>query len=568
MVELLNVELEGFGKFTRKTVFNFSRGINFIFGLNETGKSTVLEAIMASIFKYTSNEIEPFFCWNNKNVCRTVLTYKTDKGEVYRITSDYKSGRRELEKLEKSRTVEISSVEKNIKPLLKEHFGFDNKKVFENTTFIRQTQMAILEDGTSKSRMKDMIEEVFAGRAGASATKALTKIKKIINDYQKDVDRLRTESGELDDKLKSAEETKSDLTKDSEEFEDAKKNFEKKSKELDKLQKNRKLFDEKEGLLKDKKHIEEQIKNIDDMLETLNEEKEEPKPISNRTVGIVLIVLGIIISLTVIGAIIGIPLVYYGYKRYKAKGKPIVKKDENIKKYEKKKGKLIDDKAVVESQLKEYKLVNFTIDDFRELDDLQKEVESLKDRKVTLQTSIKKTTELVESPEEIKEKLDVIEQELSDLKNKIEEHRLAFKFLGLAETEVHQKFTPAMQKNCKPILKAVTDNRYADVKIDEETLDVEVRAPEIGEFVNVYYLSQGAKDQLYFALRTVMSNLLSGNINVPLILDDPFHSFDDPRLDKTIEIVKKISKNKQIILISHRPYHEVFRNFADNFIKV
>ena len=57
-----------------------------------------------------------------------------------------------------------------------------------------------------------------------------------------------------------------------------------------------------------------------------------------------------------------------------------------------------------------------------------------------------------------------------------------------------------------------------------------------------------------------MSDLLSGNTNLPLILDDPFHNFDEPRLKKTIDIIKQISKNKQIILISHRPYHQDFRN--------
>jgi DNA repair exonuclease SbcCD ATPase subunit len=567
-MEILNLELEGFGRFSSKRIFDFKDGINFIFGLNEAGKSTILEAILASIFKYSIREIEPFFCWKNKDVCRTALTYKTDKKDVYRILADYKSGKRKLEKLEKNRTIEISSVEKTIQPVLKEHFGFDNKKVFENTTFIRQSQMAILEDTTSKSRMRDMIEEVFAGRAGASVTKALVKIKNVIKDCQKKVISLRVESAELNDKLKSAEQTKSTLNVDSGEFEKVKKKLDEESKKLEKLQKNKKLFDEKEKLLEGMEHIDSEIETVDSVLGTLTEEKEEPKPISNRTVGIILIVVGIIFSLTIIGAIIGIPLIYLGYKRYKTKEKPPVKKDDNIKKHQEKKRSLINKKAVLESKLDDYKLVNFTIDDFSELEELQKEVELLKQRRVELQTSIKTTTELVESPEEIKEKVDAIEQNISNLKNKIEEYELAYKFLGLAETEVHQKFTPAMEKNCKPILEIITNNRYSDVKIDEESLDIEVKAPEIRNFVDVHYLSQGTRDQLYFALRTVMSNLLSGNINVPLILDDPFHNFDEIRLDKTIDTIKKISKKKQIIIISHRPYHKEFKKFTDNFIKV
>src|SRR3989344_2459867 len=103
MVQLIKLEIEGFGKFDKEKVINFDNGINFITGLNEAGKSTILEAIIASIFKYTKAQIEPFFSWKNKNVCRTTLTYKTDKGETFRIISDYKYGKRKLEKIEESR---------------------------------------------------------------------------------------------------------------------------------------------------------------------------------------------------------------------------------------------------------------------------------------------------------------------------------------------------------------------------------------------------------------------------------------------------------------------------------
>ncbi len=65
-----------------------------------------------------------------------------------------------------------------------------------------------------------------------------------------------------------------------------------------------------------------------------------------------------------------------------------------------------------------------------------------------------------------------------------------------------------------------------------------------------------------------MSDLLGGNINIPLILDDPFHNFDQTRLNKTIEVVKQIAKEKQIILISHRPYHQEFKGFSENVVEL
>src|SRR3989344_5182624 len=513
MVELLKLEMEGFGKFASYTTIKFDKQINFITGLNETGKSTMLEAIMASIFKYTKNQIQPFICWKNDKICRVALTYKVSrsKSHVFRITCDYKSSKRKLESLEKGKFKEIATVDKNIDPLLKEHFGFDDKKVFENTAFIRQSQMAILEDNSVRNKIKDMIEEVFAGRSEASATKALAKIRKAVKDCTKEIDDFGTERDELKERLESAEETKETVVKDSGEFETTNKRLSDKAKELEKLKKNKKLFDEKEKLLSDMDHIDKKIEK---------------------------------------------------------KTKPIQRSDEKLRKYQKEKKDLINKKAVLESRLDEYKLVKFTINDFDELDELEKEVDSLKSKKVELHATIKTTTSLVESPEEIKEKLDAIEERTHDLKRRIEEYRIAVKYLEIAESKVHQKFTPSIVSNSKPILKEITNGRYADLKISEDTLDVKIKAPEIKEFVDIFYLSQGARDQLYFALRSVMSDLLSGNRGIPLILDDPFHNFDDTRLIKTIDIIKQLAKNKQIILISHRPYHKEFKNFAENVIEV
>ena len=75
MAELIKLEIEGFGKFDKKKTINFKKGVNFINGLNESGKSTILEAILASLFKYTNTKIELFFCWTNGDVCKLALTY-------------------------------------------------------------------------------------------------------------------------------------------------------------------------------------------------------------------------------------------------------------------------------------------------------------------------------------------------------------------------------------------------------------------------------------------------------------------------------------------------------------
>jgi len=573
MVELLKLEIEGFGKFAKKEVINFKKGINFITGLNETGKSTILEAILASLFKYTNPKIEPFFCWKNKDVCRLALTYKTNKGETFKITSDYLNSRKKLEKISKGKTSEISTTISNIFQYVKDHFGFDEQKVFENTTFIRQSQMAILENPTTKNKIKDMIEEVFAGSAEASATKSLKKINKVSKDSRKEAELLGNDLYELKSELEEAEESKNSIVEDSKKHEVVGKDLLEKSEKLKKLKENKKLFGEKEVLLKDEKNISEKLTQVDEMIETLEEEKDEVTPTQqSKTVPIILIVVGALLSFTGWGAIIGIPLIIYGIykltKKEEIQKKPKSNRSEKVSNYKAQKKDLINKKAVIESKLEKYKLVKFTLDDFRDLDVLEEEVEKLKEKNVELKTSISKTKELVKSPEEIQEELDNISQKIAELKEKAEEYDFASKFLEKAETQVQHKFTPALEKDSKPFLKEVTDEKYTDLRVNEETLDISIKAPEIKEYVNVDILSQGAKDQVYLTIRTTMSDLLSGNTNLPLIFDDPFHNFDDPRLKKTIAAIKKIAKNKQIILISHRPYQKEFKNFAENVIEV
>jgi len=569
MVKLIKLEIEGFGKFKQNKVVEFKEGINFITGLNETGKSTILEGILASLFKYTSLKINPYVCWTNPDICKASLTYKTEKGETFRVISDYKNSRRKLEKIDKGKTKEISSIGSMVDKYIKEHFGFDEQKVFENTTFIRQSQMAILGDRITKNKLRDMVEEVLVGTGGASATKALQKIKKIEKDSRKEAESMAEDLYGLKEDLQGAEESKGRVIEDSEEHEEVKKKLSQKLEKLNKSKENKKLFDKKETLLKDEKDINKEINQVDDMIETF-EEEDEPSVEKSKIMPIVLIVVGVILSITIIGAIIGIPLIIYGNKLRKEKdsSKKTKAVAEKLPKYQKQKKDLINKKAVIESKLEEYKLVKFTIDDFRDLDNLEKEVDKLKEKNVELKTSINKTKELVKSPEEIQEEVDSIEQKIQELKEKAEEFELSSRFLEMAETSVQHKFTPAIESRSKELLTEITDGKYSNLKIDEETLDIQIKAPEIKDYVDVELLSQGAKDQVYFTVRTTMSDLLSGNINIPLIFDDPFHNFDDIRLKKTMTAMKKLSKDKQIILISHKPYHKEFKNFADNVVEV
>ncbi|MBI2876271.1 MAG: hypothetical protein HYY20_05260 [Candidatus Tectomicrobia bacterium] len=65
-------------------------------------------------------------------------------------------------------------------------------------------------------------------------------------------------------------------------------------------------------------------------------------------------------------------------------------------------------------------------------------------------------------------------------------------------------------------------------------------------------LSQGARDQLYLALRLAIADLMAGEIKLPFIFDDPFHNCDSERLARIREAVTVLGRERQVLLLSHR----------------
>lgn len=110
-------------------------------------------------------------------------------------------------------------------------------------------------------------------------------------------------------------------------------------------------------------------------------------------------------------------------------------------------------------------------------------------------------------------------------------------------------------------LSAVTNDRYGKVYIDPVTVHVEIRpaADDIlsggdpghtPERVSPEELSQGARDQIYFAVRLSIVELLGGRDPQPLLLDDPFVHFDAERRARALDLLKEFSRRHQVLLFS------------------
>ncbi|MFO7172897.1 MAG: hypothetical protein DIU70_008025 [Bacillota bacterium] len=79
-----------------------------------------------------------------------------------------------------------------------------------------------------------------------------------------------------------------------------------------------------------------------------------------------------------------------------------------------------------------------------------------------------------------------------------------------------------------------------------------------GREVTPDQLSQGARDQLYFALRLAIADLLADAVRLPLILDDPFVTSDRTRLGRIRETLERVSGERQVLLLAHDPAYRTW----------
>lgn len=164
----------------------------------------------------------------------------------------------------------------------------------------------------------------------------------------------------------------------------------------------------------------------------------------------------------------------------------------------------------------------------------------------------------------------IIEEEIEEVKSAIENGEQAVKIADIALENLNQCFKE-LQKNSGPKLNKIvgkiysklTDGKYEEVKVSDN-YDLLVRDNKENSLVEANYLSNGAFDQAYFALRMALIEMIFGEDKVPIILDDTFIQYDDERTLRALKILEEYSENKQIILLTCQSREKDYFERVDN----
>lgn len=112
------------------------------------------------------------------------------------------------------------------------------------------------------------------------------------------------------------------------------------------------------------------------------------------------------------------------------------------------------------------------------------------------------------------------------------------------------RISPQITELAQQYLAYLTSDSYIEIKLDSS---LRARtAGDDGTLLDALRLSSGTRDQLYFALRLAVCQVLSHQESIPLLLDDPFLTWDNKRMERGLRLLQTLSKGRQVILLTCR----------------
>ena len=153
-------------------------------------------------------------------------------------------------------------------------------------------------------------------------------------------------------------------------------------------------------------------------------------------------------------------------------------------------------------------------------------------------------------PEDLRSQLRRMEEQYAFLQKEYDAIALATEVLFVASSSLQTRFSPDLGSRAAAIFTKLTKGKYNKVLLDQ---DLRPSAQESGQFVahDVPFLSQGAADQLYLAVRLAICDMvLPRDRACPVLLDDALVNFDDERMAAALDYLLELSERRQVLLFT------------------
>ncbi|MBU7025044.1 MAG: AAA family ATPase, partial [Theionarchaea archaeon] len=178
------LEMKGIRHFAQKRI-DFTRGLNIVYGPNESGKSTIVESLLFALSRPSTEETKKLVQWNALS-SEIKVVYKTDS-ELYTLTRALQPRPKDI--LEGGN--EVLDDAEQIEDLLEEQIGITDKTIFENSIVVRQNEMQILQEENVRAKVRNQVRTLLSGVPERSTDESLDFLDKSISKARTFVDHAR-----------------------------------------------------------------------------------------------------------------------------------------------------------------------------------------------------------------------------------------------------------------------------------------------------------------------------------------------------------------------------------------
>jgi DNA repair exonuclease SbcCD ATPase subunit len=200
-MKFTTIEMKGIRQFTHKRI-DFADGLNIVYGPNESGKSTILDSLVACVLKPTEKEKSSLIQWNSP-YSEIKLTYTTDTG-TFTLTRVLHPGEKEKDLLEGDACILEDPEE--IQDILEEHIGFTDRALFETSIVVKQNEMQILQEEGSRAKIRNKVRSLISGVPERPTDEALEFLEKNITSAESFLEETEKRVTSIENELHNSKE--------------------------------------------------------------------------------------------------------------------------------------------------------------------------------------------------------------------------------------------------------------------------------------------------------------------------------------------------------------------------
>ena len=175
--------------------------------------------------------------------------------------------------------------------------------------------------------------------------------------------------------------------------------------------------------------------------------------------------------------------------------------------------------------------------------DLGHEVKSKQSELDRSRSEVREAENLIPRKESLVAKNEDLEAGAAEVARELDQRRAAIELLLETERAIVGRIGPNVSRSVRGVLPALTDNRYRDLKLDEDLI-VRLFTSEKCDFVELHEISGGTLEALKLAFRLATSHVLSSSRlrqKQFLFLDEPFRLMDAERAVHAIGLLPVLS---------------------------